>query len=424
MSTEPENTPNQPTDQPPSPYEGPRRVAFLVAMVGLTAFILLSALRLTLIGTDDPAQFFRSYLVGFVFWVAFPIGAMVLLMIQYLTKGRWGIYTRRVMEAHSRCFWLMALLFIPVAIGAVWEGNPLYWWGHSVEHIEAHAENETHAEDLLASRARFNNPAMFIGCSIGYLAFYSILALLLNRWSKKSDQDPDAIERYWLKNISGPGLMLHALILTAVATHWVMSLQPGWASTMFPVIFNINTILCAWASGIIMVLWLSEREPIKSIIQPIDKINMGSFLLAFTLFWSYVSFSQFMLIWVANLPEEIPFYLKRAGGGWEWVSRALMVFHFALPFLLLLFRDIKLHPRRLQWVAAGLLVICAVDVFWWIEPTESHEGHPLFWTLDIAALAAIGGVYVWWFLGQMPTGDDLLPKHEKHLLVEGHDEHH
>ena len=159
-------------------------------------------------------------------------------------------------------------------------------------------------------------------------------------------------------------------------------------------------------------------------MRPKFQLDMGTLMLAFTLFWSYTSFSQFMLVWIGNLPEEIPFYLKRSFGGWYYVSAVLIAFHFALPFLLLLFRDIKLHPVRLRVVAVYLLMICAIDVVWWIEPSSPHQGNFPYWVMDLGAIMGIGGVWglMWvWQLKQRP----LLPASQVFLLPEGHHhEHH
>ncbi|HEY8506522.1 MAG TPA: hypothetical protein VIL46_18210, partial [Gemmataceae bacterium] len=147
-------------------------------------------------------------------------------------------------------------------------------------------------------------------------------------------------------------------------------------------------------------------------------IDLGSFMLALTLFWTYISFAQFLLVWVGNLPEEIPFYLKRIRGGWQVVGIALAIFHFFAPMMLLLMRDIKRNSRALRGVAVGLLVLCAFDVFWWIAPAHSHEGQPLYWLMDVAALAGVGGAWLWWFLGQLDRGRELLPEQELHVVEE------
>ena len=235
----------------------------------------------------------------------------------------------------------------------------------------------------------FLSPPMFVALSVVYFLIWGAFVFFLNKWGQDAESDPAKVNASLekLKNISGPGLIVYAITMTAAATQWVMSLEPSWASTMFPVIFAVNQFLTCFAFSLALFLLMVNKPPLKDVMRPKFQIDMGSLMLAFTLFWTYTSFSQMMLIWIGNLPEEIPFYLKRSGkDGWWWISAGLIVFHFALPFLLLLFRDIKLHPKRLQAVAIFLCVICAIDVVWWIEPTFREDGTPLFWLMDIGAI--------------------------------------
>jgi hypothetical protein len=193
---------------------------------------------------------------------------------------------------------------------------------------------------------------------------------------------------------------------------------------MFPVIFAVNQFLTCFGFCLALFLLMVSRPPFKDVMRPKFQLDMGTLLLAFTLFWSYTSFSQFMLVWIGNLPEEIPFFLRRSDGGWWWVSAALCVFHFAVPFLLLLFRDIKLHPTRLRYVALLLLTVCALDVTWWIEPSFPEHSNFPFWLMDIGAIAGIGGVWGLYFIWQLRQRS-LLPTNALYRLPEGHShEHH
>jgi len=193
---------------------------------------------------------------------------------------------------------------------------------------------------------------------------------------------------------------------------------------MFPVIAAVNQFLTCFAFSVALFLGLVSRSPFKEVMRPKFQLDMGTLMLAFTLFWSYTSFSQLLIIWIGNLPEEIPFYLRRSNEtGWWYVSASLIVFHFAVPFLLLLFRDIKLHAARLRVMAMYLVVICAVDVTWWVEPTFTHSS-PLFVLMDIGAIVGIGGVWGLAFLNQLKKRS-LLPTNETYQLPEGHShEHH
>jgi hypothetical protein len=406
------------------PWESLRRKALTAATAGGGLWLVLVLIRLLVEKPDNAfAGVVSSYLTGFIFWWSLPIGSAVLLMIQYLVGGSWGIYLRKLLESATRTFPLLAVLFVPVLLSLfLGDGSP-YWWTHD---LEKYAKNHEHLEEI---RDRIRDTANYLTVGFALLRGVFVVGVwfgiitLLNKYSKQAEDHRDVGARLMLKRIAGPGIITYALLATMFATDWVISLEETWASTMFPVIFAVNQILCSWATATMAFILLAQYKPLSEVIKPIYRINQGSFLLAFTLFWTYTSFSQFMLVWVGNLPEEIPFYLERSRGGWQYVSWALGIFHFACPFLLLLFRDIKKSPKWLPIVAAGLLVICFVDVLWWIEPALDHEGQYFFWLMDIAAWVGIGGLWLWAYLGQLQNlKNDYLPKHEAGLLSEGHHE--
>ncbi len=459
MITEAPATPTAPLA--PFDWAGPQKFALFAAVGGFALYAIVGAINL---GNDDKygaTSFVSAFLAGWLYWVSLPIGATSLLMVHYLAKTSWGLLLKRFLEACTRTFPLMIALFIPMAIAAMTVGghHPLYWWTDAehkeVEHVpppapapagdaqlEAHeaklAQRREAAQQLVTHVVKkgreesangnfhFLSPAGYIGLSLFvYFAVWGTLAYFLNKWGQDAEDDPNkvlsSLEK--LKNISGPGLILHAIVLTAAASHWVMSLQEGWASTMFPVIMHIHQFLTTLCFCVMVFLVLSTRSPFKEVMRPKFQLDMGSLMLAFTLFWTYTSFSQMMLIWIGNLPEEIPFYLKRSGkDGWWWVSAGLIVFHFACPFLLLLFRDIKLHPVRLRIMAIYLLVFCGVDVVWWVEPTFPHAS-PLFILMDVGAIAGIGGLWGMVFINQLKKRP-LLPTNELYQLPEGHQHGH
>lgn len=398
-----------------------RSRALIVAGVGAVLYAVVALA--TAHWSTDYGQLMLPYLVGFIFWMIPTLGSMVLLMIQYLTGGKWGVMLRRIFEANTRCYPLMLLLFVPVAVSVFLGEESPYLWARPLEVVyPGPAQAAWDAREELAHRQHmFLNPTMFVGFSALFLAIWGGFIFVLNRWSAETDRTGDPGPRRRLINVSGPGVIIYALTVTFAVLYWVMSLELNWASTMFPVIFAITQFLGAYAFSVIVLLWLARRPPLDHAVTPGEQIHLGSLLLALTLFWTYVSFAQFLLVWVGNLPEEIPWYLKRSRGGWEYVAWSLGILHFALPFLLLLFRDVKADRRRLTWVAALILVMCGVDVLWWIEPTYADHGHVFFWVLDLAAIAAIGGVWVWWFLGQLKQRDSLLPAREANLLEHAHD---
>jgi len=360
--------------------------AVVSIVAGVVLFVALSLVRYFVEGIHDFRQLFISYLVGYIFWLGVPLGGLVLVMMQYLTGGAWAVAMRRVLDAGSRTLWLLLILFLPVA-GSLLLGtqSPYTWAWPSTDVPE-----ELH--EALQEKAHYLDVPFFLVRAAVCFVAWLLLVFFLHRWSV-------AGRRLWAVRLSGPGLVVFGITVTVASVDWVMSLEPTWYSTIYSALFAMGEILTALAVSTCVVLLLAgEGEPLAGRVRPEVMRDIGSLLLTFVMLWAYMSFSQFLLIWVGNLPEEIPWYLRRSRDGWQWVAICLAVLHFALPLLLLLFRDVKEHRRALLTVAGGLLVIRFVDVLWWIEPAVTHEGDYLFWLLDIAAAVTLGGVWAWGFL--------------------------
>lgn len=463
MSTDPTAPPPSNPAFPDHPdWAGPQRLALGAAVVGLGAFVAAGFINLS---TADAAhadaakgQFFLSYLSGFIFWLSLPVGGMALLMIHYLAKTSWGVLLKRFIEAATRTLPFMALLAVPLVVAAFAGKSSPYWWSDPYKaQAEMRAEGTATGEKKEAPKSAlsaddakraeqwkkagaqikkavdrevherevanlgFLTPVVFAGCAVAYFLIWYFFIFLFNTWSRDIATDHAQVERSLDKasKISGPGLIVFAIVNTAAASQWVMSLEPSWASTMFPVIYTINSFLTTLCFCVACFLSLAGRKPFSDHLRPKFQIDMGSLMLAFTLFWTYTSFSQMMLVWIGNLPEEISYYLKRSNNtGWWYVSAFLIVFHFALPFLLLLFRDVKLHPKRLRAMAIFLLVMCAVDVVWWISPSVPHDGY-WFILMDAGAVVGIGGVWGLVFLWHLRQRA-LLAKNETFWLPAGH----
>jgi len=370
----------------------PGRIQSRAVAVGVAALLLCG-----LGGIGSPGHFFRAWLVAYNFWLAIPLGCLVLLMLQYLTGGAWGMLLRRVLEAAVRTLPLLAVLFVPLLPGMSW----LYRWAGSTELA---------MEPPFERQRLYLNVPFFVGRAIGYFVIWLLLAYFLNRWSAEQDQaaQPDSARRFRL--LSGPGLVLYGATITFASIDWVMSLEPRWASTMYPVLFAVGQVLSGLAFASVVLLLLAERPPLAEMVGPTQRRDLGNLLLTFVMMWAYLSFSQFLLIWAANLPEEIPWYLRRTRAGWQWLAVVLVVLQFALPFLLLLSRDIKQNGRALAGVAGLVLALRFLDLFWWIE-AAFPDSLPLACLLDVLALVGIGGVWVGYFirlLNQRP----LLPLHD------------
>jgi hypothetical protein len=255
----------------------------------------------------------------------------------------------------------------------------------------------------------------FILRSVAYFAIWGVLTYLLNLWSREQDRTAERRFAKRLQSMSGPGLVLFVLTVTFASVDWVMSLDPEWFSTIFGLLFVAAWVLSAFAFVIAVMALLARREPLANVVAPSHFHDLGKLLLAFVMVWAYFSFSQFLIIWSGNIPEETKWYIYRMRGGWEFLPVALVIFHFALPFLLLLSRDLKRNAIRLAMVAAIVLVMRLVDLFWLIAPKFSKGDFHMSW-LDVAAPLGIGGLWLAFFFWQLkqrplvPFNDPQLPE--------------
>ena len=349
----------------------------------------------------NPTQFFRSYLLGFLFWIGIGVGCLSILMIQYLSGGAWGVVIRRILEAGARTLRFAALFFLPLAFGL----PRIYEW----------AGPEAAHDEILRHKSLYLNPAFFLGRAAFYFLAWGALSHFLSKWSLEMDRNPDPRLSQRLEALSGGGLVLMGLTITFSAVDWAMSLDPHWFSTIYGMLFMIGQALSALAMVIVLIALIGNEPPLLGVLRRTTVHDLGKLLLAFVMVWAYFSFSQFLIVWSGNLPEEIPWYIRRLGPGWRWLALALVVFHFFLPFLLLLSRDLKRNARALGLVAGGVLLIRLVDLFWLVGPSMQGHGHgfSVHW-LDLAAVVAVGGAWLWIFAGQLKDRP-LLPLGEPEL---------
>jgi len=331
-------------------------------------------------------QFFQSYLLGFVFWMCIAMGSFAVLLLHHTFGAGWGFVVQRPVEAATRTFPLMAVLFLPLLAGM----HDLYHWTHA----------EAATDVLLKHKAAYLNVPFFIGRTAFYFVAWIGVASLLNRWSAQLDETGDARIAEKLRAFGPPGLLVYGLTATFAAVDWVMSLDPHWFSTMFGLIFIGGQVLATFAFMILVTRVLSKHEPMKDRAHPAQFHDLGNLTLAFTMIWAYLSFSQFLIIWSGNLPETITWYTDRSRGGWQWVALLLFVLNFALPFALLLSRFTKRRIDALARVAIIILAMRLVDLFWVIAPKFHAEAFHVHW-LDVAAPAGIGGAWVWFFLNEL-----------------------
>jgi hypothetical protein len=339
----------------------------------------------------DSTQFFRSYLFGWLLWTGVAVGGLALALLHNLTGGAWGMVARRFLEASARTIPFLALLFIPIALGI----PAIYEWSHP----------EVVAEDaLLQHKQPWLNVPFFLVRSVLYLGIWSVIAFLLVRRSDHLDRtdDPDALRRF--QQFGGFAMLFVVLTVTFAAFDWLMSLEPHWFSSIFGAIVGLGMIVATFTFTIAVIAALAHREPLHSVATRYIFNDFGSLLLAFLMVWAYLNLSQLLIIWSANIPEEVTWYLHRSEGGWEWLNVLMVIFHFAVPFVVLLSATIRRNSRTLQRLAIFVFIWQAIFLFWLIKPSFATEAIAVHW-LDIVAPIALGGIWMalfFWQLGQRP----------------------
>ena len=348
-----------------------------------------------------PEEFYRAYLLGFMCWLGVALGSMAILMIRHLTGGGWGMVIRRTLGAAMRTLPLLALLFIPIIFGM----HRLYIWAQPLDSI-ADKHSREHLQDITRTYLTTNG---FILRAVFYFAIWNLLSFLLTKWSKQTDRPgaPDNTQRF--KAVSGPGLILYGFTITFAAIDWVMSLDPSWVSTIFGLIILIGEVLSAMCFAVVVERILFNYRPMSEILKPDFVHDHGKWMLAFTMVWAYFNFSQWLIIWAGNLPAEITFYLKRLSGGWGLIGLTLVLFHFAIPFGILLSRPFKRDIHRLAWLAAWLMLMRYLDLFWIIEPNFSNALR--FTVADVIVPVAIGGIWLAYFFRNL-AALPLLPAYD------------
>jgi hypothetical protein len=346
----------------------------------------------------DTPRFFVSYLFGYLFWLGLALGCFAVTMIHHLTGGRWGQVTRRFQEAGFMTLPVMALLFVPIFFGLKY----LYQWAQPAK---------VAADTVLQHKHAYINPTLFIVRAIFFFGVWIVMAFFLRRWSLKQDKTTDVTPTRRLRTLSGVGIVIYALTVTFAYVDWVMSIEADWYSTMFPVIICIGQILTTYAFSIMVLNYFSKYQPIsETITTTIQFHHLGNLLLTFVMFWTYISFGQLLIIWSGNLPHEIIWYLHRIAGDWKAVVWFLFLFHFFLPFFLLLFRASKRNPRTLVKLAAIVFVAHMVDVYWMISPSFHPTGISISW-MDFAAPIGMGGIWIAVFISNL-KGPLLIPQND------------
>jgi hypothetical protein len=354
-----------------------------------------------------PDRFFPSYLLAFMFILGLSLGSLGLLMLQHLTGGNWGIIIRRPLESATRTLALVAVLFVPIFFGMK------YLYG-------AWLNAPPSGERALSEFQRaYLTPNGFRVRAILYFVVWLILVFLFNRWSREQDVNrEDRGLRRRLKMLAGPGIILYVFVMSFAAIDWVMSISPHWASTIYGFLFVVGQLVSSMSLMIAVVVLLARSGPLSGVLQPRHIHDLSKLLLAFVMLWAYFGFSQLLIIWSGNQPEEISFYRTRLYSEWGVVAVIVVIFHFFVPFFLLLSRDLKRSTNLLPKVALWLIFMRLVDLFWMTRPEFTPDAWPNLW--DLAALLALGGLWFFVFAGQLkqlpllPLGDPKLAEAIEH----------
>ena len=371
------------------------RLPLIAGAVGVLGVGASFALR-----GSDPEQFAFSWLVAFLYFVSIGLGGLFFVLLHYATKAGWSVVVRRLASTAASVLPLLLVLALPVLLHI----HELFPWSHA----------DVVAKDpLLQGKVAWLNTSFFIARSFGYLAVWSLVAVLFRSASRRQDSSGSEATTRRLTFWSGPLIMVFALTLTAASFDWIMSLDPHWYSTIFGVYYFSGSLVGIFAFLILVAGSLDRQGALGGAVTVEHFHDLGKLLFAFVVFWTYIGFSQFFLIWYGNMPEETVWYLHRLEGGWRTITLTLAIGHFAVPFLFLMSRNVK---RRRPLLAAGALWMLAlhyVDLYWLVMPNlHSHDVHPSL--LDLTTFVGVGGLFMAayaWLLGRsslVPIGDPRL----------------
>ena len=375
-----------------APAELKRWGALALGVGGISAIILLVVGLLF----DQKEIALRAWLLGFMFACGLGVGGLGILHLQYLTGGAWGVVIRRIVEACSRTIPYLAILFIPIAVGVY----NLYEWSHI---------NKT--DPIVMHRGWYLTWGGFVVRAFIYFLLWYVMQYLLNKWSAQQDASADYEEaaRHLgsATAFSGPSLVFFVLIVSFAAIDWTMTLDPHWFSTIWGFLYVAGWALSCFSFAVVILAYLSDKAPMNRILGKRHFHDIGKLMLALVMVWAYFNFSQFLIIWSGNIPEETVWFLDRMQHGWGWVGAILILFHFAFPYLVLLSRDVKRNAKYLAIMAIFILVMRIVDVFYHIAPSPSvvpgaHEVHfNAVWILYLLGPLAVGGIWLWLFLMEL-----------------------
>jgi hypothetical protein len=353
-------------------------------------FVGLVALVISLIGLFlDPSHFWQSYLFAYIFWAGLALGCLGIFFLHNVVGGNWGVAIRRLVESGLQTLPLVLLFAIPVffALGT------LYKWTDATYRAEHFATGH---------KAAYLNPTWFIIRTLIYFAIWLFSGLRILNMANEHDRtgDPALFKR--IKTRSAPALLVFVITTSLAFIDWIMSLEPDWYSTIYGWMFTVGEVLLTFSFLVAVLVLLSKREPFSSFLTRQHYHDLGNLMLAFTMLWAYMSFAQFLIIWAENLPDEIPWYVRRFSGGWGYIAWTIAIFHFFVPFFLLLLRFVKKNPTRLRTLAIWIVIMRMLDVFWVVAPAWRQRGLEVAWT-DPVALIGLGGIWLAYYIKNLKS---------------------
>jgi hypothetical protein len=366
--------------------------SLIAAAIGLAA----SAAGLMM----NSAEFFFSYLTAYMFWTSLTLGGLFFVMLHHISGAVWSTVLRRLMESLMQTVPIMAILFIPIAFGI----HDLYHWSHA---------DAVAADALLQKKEAYLNIPFFLIRTLIYFSIWFLLAHFLYKTSIQQDQEFRSEQIKRLRTLSAPGIVLFALSITFASFDWLMSLDPHWYSTIFGLYFFAGSFLSATAFLVIVAQSLRTKGYLKATITTEHFHDLGKFLFAFTIFWGYMAFSQYFLIWYANIPEETIWYLHRWEGSWKILTLLLVFGHFLIPFMGLMTRASKRNLTYMKIMSFWILLMHYIDLYWIIMPIRYEHGIQPSW-MDFATIIGVGGVFLW-FMWSKFWGQAMVPVNDPNL---------
>ncbi|MGA8596706.1 MAG: hypothetical protein WB676_18510 [Bryobacteraceae bacterium] len=336
----------------------------------------------------DRTVFFQSYLFGFTYWAGFAIGGLGVLLMHHTVGGRWGVTIRRLLEAQMRTLPLVGILLLPVLLLGL---QQVYPWARP---------EELAMEAVLRHKQGYLNIPFFVGRTILYFAVWLFWGFRVNRMADRQDETGDPTLRERMRAFSAPGVLVFTLTASFAYIDWILSADVQFFSTVYGAMILIGDVLQGIAMSIIVLVFASGKDGFQGRVNSKVLHDLGNMMFAFVIFWAYLSASQLIIVWPANLPQELQWYLVRVHGFWKYFAAATALSMFALPFCLLLSQERKRNPIRLVRVAIFILCARVIDMFWIVEPTYRRGGFAIYWT-DFAAFIGIGGVWIYAYLRQL-----------------------